>query len=258
MLLLYLVFFFSLFHAEGSWGFTPEAELELGPIKKIRISLSPEAMLELYPTVKADDYAPCTYEERGRKIEARIRVRGFTSRLHAKKSFTVKMKLNGESLKYSIEGNSVQNRIAFFTYNLAGLRVPDTEGAALFINGEYLGCYTKIKLYDQDTLKNDYYGISGQLFKCYFPKMGYDQPLSGRSEKKFPDDNDFSRLERLIYNVTYMDNEEWSRWLEANADRDLIARYMIVHDFLAVKDTSLTNFCVYDYGKFSCFHGIME
>jgi spore coat protein CotH len=47
-----------------------------------------------------------------------------------------------------------------------------------------------------------------------------------------------------------MSDGEWLQWLDENVDKDLIVKYMIVHDFLAVRDTQLTNYCIYYNGKF--------
>ena len=252
--IMYIIYFsgllLSFFSCSLLDGHDSRLESKLGNIRKIHVSLSPQSLEKLYTTVIEDDYAPCIIEENGKNTEAEIRVRGFTSRLFPKKSFTVKMSVNGNTVKYCLEDYAIENRIAFYTYNRVGLPVPATEGIALFINSEYLGCYTKILMYDRDTLKKDYYGIPGELFKCYFRHMGYDRPLHSLSEKKFPDDNDFSRLEQLIYNTIYMTDAEWSAWLEKNVDRDLIVKYMVVHDFLAVRDTHLTNYYLYDYGRF--------
>lgn len=229
-------------------GFSDPPDPDLGDIRKIHISLSPEGVKKLYATVVEDDYVPCLYSEPGVDTQAEIHVRGFTSRGYPKKSFTVRMQQNGRRIKFAVETFSVSNRIVFDAYARVGLHVPGTEGAALYINGEYLGCYTKMGLYDQDELAEAYYGRSGQLFMGYMWSMGYDHPLRGISEKKFPDDNDFSRLETFVYNAVFMSDDAWTSWLDNNVDRDEIVRYMVVHDFFAVRDTNLTNYCIYDYG----------
>jgi spore coat protein CotH len=229
--------------------FSDPPEPDLGPIKKVMISLSPDALKKLYATVVEDDYAPCVYTENGGSSEAEIRVRGFTSRLYPKKSFTVRVKHDGKTEKYAIADSSISNRLVFDAYTRAGLHVPETEGVALFINGEYLGCYTRMPLYDRDVLRKAYHGIPGELFMGYMIDMGYDHPIRCKSEKKFPDDNDFSGLETLVYNVVFMNDADWNYWMDGNIDRDEVVRYMVVHDFFAVRDTHLTNYCIYDYGR---------
>ena len=120
---------------------------------------------------------------------------------------------------------------------------------ALYLNGEYLGYYNLIKLYDEDL--DDYYDTSGELFKIQLEDFAADYPIQGDSEKKFPDDNDFGYLGRLLTNVSHMGTDDWVSWVEENGDLENIARYMVVRDFLGVQDTSRLNFYIYFYsGKF--------
>jgi hypothetical protein len=230
-------------------GFSSLPEPDLGDITRINVCLSPDSLKKLYNSVAVDDFAPCIYEENGNRIKAFIKVRGFTSRLYPKKSFTVKIVVNGRIIRYCLECFNIQNRIAFFTYKKVGLCVPDTEGVALYINGEYIGCYTKIKIYNEEDLNKHYSTHAGQLFKCHFRTMGEDVPLHFRSEKQFPDDSDFSRLDELIYNAAHMNDEQWKEWMEENIDEDDMVKYMIVHDFCAVRDTSIQNFYIYAHKK---------
>ncbi|MBN2444726.1 MAG: CotH kinase family protein [Spirochaetales bacterium] len=241
--LLYICIFF---HCCGEFlGFSSLPEPDLGTIKKIRLYLSPDSLKKLYNTVINDTYVPCFYEEDSRRIEGFIKIRGLSTRIYPKKSFTVKLNVNNKIERYVIKTFSLKNRIAFFAYNRVGLGVPETEGAALFINDEYIGCYTKIKLYNEEDLRNKYYDIPGELFSCHFNNMGSDVPLHSLSEKKFPDDNNFIRLQELIYNAKYMDDEEWSQWTDTAIDKDQIVKYMIVHDFLGITDTYRQNFHIY-------------
>jgi hypothetical protein len=136
-----------------------------------------------------------------------------------------------------------------YAYRLAGLPAAEADGVALFLNGEYLGYYNRLEIYNREDLQARYGGEGGELFKCHFRRMGYDIPLSFRSEKKFPDDGDFSRLETLVYNARNLDEAVWQRWAGQYTDGEQIARYMAVHDYLNVVDTSRLNFYVYDYGR---------
>ncbi|MBN1700063.1 MAG: CotH kinase family protein [Spirochaetales bacterium] len=231
--------------------FSPVPCPDLGPITRIHVSLSPASLKKLYNSVAEDDYAPCLYEEDGRRIKAYIKVRGFTSRIYPKKSFTVKISTENRTIRYCLESFNIENRLVFFAYKKAGLCVPETKGAALFVNGEYIGCYTKIPIYNEDDLEAWYGESDTQLFKCHFGNMGFDLPLHYRSEKCFPDDSDFTTLDRLVYNVAHMGDEEWNAWMDEYIDKDDFIRYMVVHDFCAVRDTSIQNFYIYHHDTVS-------
>ena len=233
-------------------GFSDPPEPDLGAIAKIRVYLSETALRQLYDSVFEDDWAPCTAVESGVSRDAWIRVRGFTSRAYPKKSFTLKYEDDEREERYALErltGSGASNRLAMYAYRTVGLPAHEVTGAALFINDTYLGAYNKITLYTGEELRTHYGGLPGELFKCFFLDMGYDVPLESLSEKKFPDDDDFSSLNTLIYNAHYMSDPEWESWVDSYVNRDDIVRYLVVHDYLAVADTFQTNFYVYNYGK---------
>jgi hypothetical protein len=129
------------------------------------------------------------------------------------------------------------------------LPAPSIESTALFINDEYLGCYNWIEMYSEKNLQDHYHEQNAELFKAHFGKMGYDHPLHFLSEKKFPDDSDFSALDTLVYNAKNMDAVQWADWASTRIDMEDVVKYLAVHNYLGVLDTSWSNFYIYDYGK---------
>jgi hypothetical protein len=230
-------------------GFDSLPGEDIGDITKVYIYLNEESLEKLYESVSESDYAPCIYQINSSRTEALIKVRGFTSRLDPKKSFTIKI---SDSLQYAFEAaydTFITNRLAMFTYNKAGLFAPEATGVGLYINNEYLGYYNRLVMYNEKDLKSHYNGKDAELFKANFLDMGNDIPLHSLSEKKFPDDNDFSNLDILIYYAKTMSDEEWSQWIEKYMDRDEIVKYLAVCNFLAVRDIAYLNFYVYNYGR---------
>ena len=106
-------------------GFSDPPELDLGSIKKIYLYITTESMDKLYESVSETDFVPCIYQTGNTRQEALIRVRGFTSRIDPKKSFTLKYENNdGILIKYALEtayDSFVTNRIAMHAYWLLGL-----------------------------------------------------------------------------------------------------------------------------------------
>jgi spore coat protein CotH len=234
-------------------GFSPIPEPDLGNITKVRLHLSKQALIELYASVDTGEFTPCTYEEEGETAQAEIKVRGFTSRLDPKKSFTVKIVNGGEELGYAFEALGdfyVTNRLAMYLYRRVGLFAPVTEAVALFMNGEYLGAYNKLTLYTEGDLESHFGDSSSELYKCVFHDIGSDVPLHDKSEKRFPDNDNFTSLDTLVYNAKNMGDSEWFGWVADYVDRNTIVQYMLVHDFLAVRDVFRQNFFVYAYDRF--------
>ena len=46
-----------------------------------------------------------------------------------------------------------------------------------------------------------------------------------------------------------MDNYSFREWALSNIDIDEFIKYMVVHDFFTVKDTSITNYYIYNYNR---------
>jgi hypothetical protein len=241
-------------------GFSSLSDPDLGAISKTKIYIDDVSLRKLYESVAEDDYAPCIYIDQGSRTRAWIKVRGFTSRLDPKKSFTLKLDETGTL--YALErvtGSGANNRMAMYAYTIAyrsgdphtgkALPAPSIDSTALFVNDEYLGCYNWIEMYSEENLRDHYHEQDAELFKAYFEDMGYDHPIHHLSEKKFPDDLDFSALDTMIYNARSMDTVQWADWVSTRMDSEDIVKYLAVHNYLGVLDTSWSNFYIYDYGK---------
>ena len=201
-----LVFAFSLACC-GEFVGSKDDEVSIGKAQKLEVFLSDDNLMRLYSSVSISDSFSCSVIYEKWRGEGKIKVRGFTSRMHPKKSFQLKV----DGRKYVLERGDVlggvSNRIAMRAHQLAGLPSCDTETVGLFLNDEYLGCYNLITYYDEDVL-------GGELYKAFFEDydhMENNHPLRSLSEKKFPDDDDFSnhfsyfcgcKVNQLISNIT--------------------------------------------------------
>ena len=225
---------------------TKDEDIDTSKAQKLEIFLSEDNLMRLYSTVSISDPVSCSVIYEKWRGEGKIKVRGYTSRMHSKKSF--QLKIDGK--KYVLERGDgvggVSNRIAMRAQQLAGVPACDTETIGLFLNDEYLGCYNLITYYDEDIL-------GGELYKSYFEDydhMENNHPLRSLSEKKFPDDDNFSNLETLLAAVTTFSDEEWQEFVLKNVDIEKTASYLAVHDFLLVNDTFRTNLYIAYNKKF--------
>ena len=239
-----LIIFFSL----ASCGdFTiRDDEVETGDVDEMHIFLSQDKLRRLYSSVATDSYTTCTLDKGKWHGDANIKVRGFSSRLKQKKSFTLKIDGKKYMLERGQENGGIYNRIAMRAYQLAGVSACDTESVALFLNEEYLGCYNLISYYDPST-------IDGELYKIWFKIMtdlNLNHPISSLSEKKFPKDNDLSNLERLEAACASLTSEDWFNFVNTYVDVEKCAAYLVVHDFLTVINTHRTNLYIQYDGKY--------
>ena len=253
-LLFYYLLLLSLSSCGEFIGFDDPDDPDLGNINKIKIYLSEEEKNKLYNTLFDQDYAHCTYEEKGHAYDGWIKIRGDLSRGYPKKSFTLKFTYGSKEKKYSLDASykdpsQARNRLAFEAYRYMGLPVPSTEGVALFINDVYIGCYTKIELYTAEML-SPVFG-KAELYKCKFEEMGNDFPIYYLSEKKIIEDDNFSNLSRLISYAENMTDSQWLDFIKNNFHAELTAKYLFVHSFLSVTDTTKKNFNVVYNGKYA-------
>jgi spore coat protein CotH len=230
-------------------------EPEIGDIEKVRLHLDQDSLKELNESEGSDDYTTCVYEDSDVKANALVKVRGNISRRYNKRSYTVKYTSREGTIRYALDGSykdpsHIRNYLCLYTYREIGLPAPPAERVGLFINGVYMGYYTRIEMYSQDGL-DLHYGRSSELFKANFNNIGYDIPIHGNSEKKFPDEDDYTSLDILIANAKSMDDQSWITWIQTYVNVEDIARYLVVHDFLTVTDTVQKNFYICYYGKYS-------
>ena len=230
----------------GEFVGSKEDEVSTGSAQQLEIFLSEDNFYRLYSSVSVNESVDCSVIFEKWRGDGKIKVRGYTSRMHAKKSFQLKI----DGRKYVLErghaSGGVNNRIAMRTYQLAGLPACDTQTIGLFLNDEYLGCYNLITYYDEDIL-------GGELYKSYFEDYNHlenNHPLRSLSEKKFPEDDNFANLENLLAAVTTLSDADWRQYVLDNVDIEKTASYLAVHDFLLVQDTFRTNLYIAYNGKF--------
>ncbi len=225
---------------------TKDEDVDTGTINKVEVFLTEENLGRFYTTIALDTQFSCSVIFNEWHGDGTIKVRGDTSRIRLKKSFT----LNAAGRKYILErgqeNGGIYNRMAMRAYQLAGLPACDTASVALFLNDEYLGCYNLITYYDEEEM-------GGELYKCYF--VDYDDldnnhPIYSLSKKKFPDDDNFVNMSNLLTAVTGFSDEDWRSFVLDNIDVDKMAAYLAVHDFFTVKDTGCSNFYLYYDGKY--------
>ncbi len=230
----------------GEFVGSKDDDVSIGKAQKLELFLSEDNMMRLYSSVSTNESFSCSVIYEKWRGEGKIKVRGYTSRMHPKKSFQLKIDGRKYVLERGDELAGVSNRIAMRAHQLAGLPACDTETVGLFLNDEYLGCYNLITYYDEKIL-------GGELYKSFFENyddMSKNHPLHSLSEKKFPDDEDFSNLENLLAAVTTFSDAKWQEYVLENVDIEKVASYLAVHDFLLVNDTFKTNLYIAYNEKF--------
>ena len=260
--LLFTVFIVLLLSSCGEFGgFSDFSKAETGDIQKVEAYFTEENLAKFYDSVSQpeEDYAQCTVTLSGDKktYQGWMKVRGYTSRGEPKKNFTLQIKVGDEKIKYALMHEAdtwFKNRIVMYAYNnyvyngASLTAAPDTAPVALFVNGEYLGYYVRVDMYEEKQLNRYKKGNMSELFKVFINHFD-SNPLYETTEKKFPKDKNFSSLELLVTNLNRMSDAEWNAWVEKYIDIDDFIRYMVVHNYFGVEDTEAQNYYIYNYGK---------
>ena len=221
-------------------------DVDIGNIQKLELFLSDGDLHKLYSTLTLDTTAPCSVIYNDWHGYGTLNIRGQSSRIQPKKSFTLKVDEKKYVLERGENDGGLYNRIAMRAYQLAGLSSCNTSSVALFLNEEYLGCYNFIDYYKEDIL-------GGELYKMHienYDNIGESYLLSHKSEKEFPKDDNLSSLNNLLALVVSLSDTDWCQYVLDNMDIESIASYLAVHDFLTVKDTSSVNFYIHFDGKY--------
>ncbi len=226
-------------------------------ITNVYLSMDDEEIQYLKESDNYDSaYTHCLMEDDEGTFHAWIRSRGFSTRQSYKRSFTIrKTDTGGNDVKFAFvacydDESGIRNRLAFSLYREMGIPAPEVEPTALFLNGEYLGHYDKITIYDGDVLKDFYSADKLELYKCHFCEFqdnnafGDEHPLQSQTEKKYPDNDDFTSLNSLIITFLELDDDAWNLWVADNFDVEGTAQYCAAHTILKVNETALFNYYI--------------
>ncbi len=134
-----------------------------------------------------------------------------------------------------------------YLYRLTGLSAPLIDSTALYINSSFLGYYSRIKMYN----KNNTGVSSPELYKINMNFGSHNYPIYGETEKKIPDNDNYSTLINFLGILNNSSDEEWKEWFLNNADIDKVVKYISVQYFLEIGDTDTKNHFILFGPKFS-------
>ena len=127
----------------GEFVGSKDDDVSIGKAQKLEVFLSDDNMMRFYSSVSTNESFPCSVIYEKWRGEGKIKVRGYTSRMHPKKSFQLKVDGRKYVLERGDELAGISNRIAMRAYQLAGLPACDTETVGLFLN-DFLGCIREV------------------------------------------------------------------------------------------------------------------
>jgi len=154
-------------------------------VPRVDITLAPGDLQQILTNVQSYTEYPADFQFTRNGIMETVynvgfRLRGNTSRWSGKKSFKVsfnafssgarwrgvkKLNLNGEHNDPSI----LRARIAWNSWEDAGLPSCRVNHVELYINGAYYGVYANVEHINDDFVEHRFEGKAGNLYKCLWP-----------------------------------------------------------------------------------------
>ncbi len=181
-----------------------------------------------------------------------FRLRGNTSRASEKKSFKVsfdtfidgreyrgldKMNLNGEHNDPAI----MRAKLSWDIFEKMDVKAPRSNHVAFYINDVFYGLYLNVEHIDNEFLKKEFDGDSGNLYKCLYPAdLSYRGPNSddysdyeefGRRPydlKTNEAENDYSGLASFIEFLNNSNDQDFEEQIHDYLDVDATLRWMAI------------------------------
>lgn len=175
-----------------------------------------------------------------------FRLRGNTSRASEKKSFKVsfdtfidgreyrgldKMNLNGEHNDPTV----TRAKLSWNIFEKMEVKAPRSNHVSLYINDVFYGLYLNVEHIDNEFLKKEFNGDSGNLYKCLYPA---DLSYRGPSSDDYSDYEEFGRrpydLKTNEEQNDYSGLASFIEFLNNSNDQDFEEQ---IHDYLNVDAT---------------------
>ncbi len=181
-----------------------------------------------------------------------FRLRGNTSRASDKKSFKVsfdtfidgreyrgldKMNINGEHNDPTI----MRAKLSWDIFEKMEVKAPRSNHVAFYINDVFYGLYLNVEHIDNEFLKKEFDGDSGNLYKCLYPAdLSYRGPNSddyseyeefGRRPydlKTNEEENDYSGLASFIEFLNNSNDQDFEEQVHDYMDVDATLRWMAI------------------------------
>ncbi|MGK9369391.1 CotH kinase family protein [Melioribacter sp. Ez-97] len=214
---------------------------------------------ENYGLLKKNAYSNLKVSARlninGVEHKIKIRHQGFSSRGNFKKNFRIIYEEGSDPFfegsevilnSQAIDPSMMKSFLAIEIFKHTDLITFKIQPVAFYINDTYEGLYYLIEPIDETFFVKRNIKTS-ELYKAYngFAFFNYDDLPDVRKgyEKKFPDDENYHTLEKLIA-ATSADGENFPEELEKEFDTDKFLQYWAVTVLICNWDGIIHNFCL--------------
>tara|TARA_B100000795_G_scaffold268759_1_gene256421 strand:- start:8975 stop:11683 length:2709 start_codon:yes stop_codon:yes gene_type:complete len=221
-------------------------------IDTIRVFGKELLLEELYRNSDKDNFIKCEVGIGAKKVAAKIRVRGDSSRKFDKKSLKIKFYINGgiQTLNLNAEYKDrsyMHQHLSAFIFRNTGVPTFKTEYKVLMINNEFKGIYLQVENIDTKFLKRNNLNVEGNLYKAKKDgaNLSVFDDVIGRWQKNSNNNGDKKGLHDLIINLNQVPDSCFLRFVKKAFDYDNLISSIAINSLIGNGSTYYHNYFLF-------------
>tara|TARA_B100001029_G_C15060277_1_gene457831 strand:- start:844 stop:3591 length:2748 start_codon:yes stop_codon:yes gene_type:complete len=210
---------------------------------------------QMFENYRDNNYIPITIKKENIQRNAGMRIRGDSSRDYDKKSLKIKI-LDSLSIdaKMIFNFNAEYSDLSFLRSFISSkifkkMNYPcfSTSFSKIYINDNYHGFFLEVENMDKNFLKKNGLNPNGDLFKatkdgaCLYSLS----ELTTKWEKKTNKKSSYISLEKLIYDLSNIKDEDFYDYIIENFDYPMLIDFLAINAFIANGSTYYHNYYLY-------------
>ena len=208
-------------------------------IDTIKIYGKEDLLNTVYLNSNSDDFKECKIIVGEKKIKAKIRVRGDSSRKLDKKSLKIKYNFKGRKFILNLNAefldkSYMHQNIAAYIYRKAGIPAFKAVHKVLVVNDVFKGIYLEVENMDSKYLKRNNLSITGDLYKA--KKDGANLSVfdlnTARWQKNSNKNGDKTKLKELIVKINEVPDSGFLRFMKSNFDYNNILTSIAINSLI--------------------------
>lgn len=225
-------------------------------VKDFEIICEQSALDSIYKNYSVNTYIPVIFIANGDSVNARMRLRGDTSREYGKKSLKIEFQKDscpkGEGRKINLNSewtdkSYVRQYISAHLMQKAGVAAYNTAMVRLKLNGRFWGIYLQVENIDKDFLKRNKLDTKGNLYKATKDGASLSRfdDIKVKWEKKSNVKADWNDLQLLINQLDTIPLAAYKNFLVQNFEYDKLLSLVALNMLLQNGSTYYHNYYLY-------------
>ncbi|MCB0400785.1 MAG: CotH kinase family protein [Flavobacteriales bacterium] len=224
-------------------------------VKTYYLECDADDFKQLYENFEDNTYIPVKISYLGDTAQAKMRIRGDTSREDPKKSLKIKFDSTGiAALPKKINLNAEYSDKTYIRQYLAALLMTKSgqicfqaEYAKVYLNGQFLGLYLQVENMDKGFLKRNGLDTKSNLYKATRDGacLSIFDDFDKKWEKKTNKNSDHNDLTELIQQINHTPDQEFESFVKKTFEYDQLVNVLAMNMMLSNNSTYYHNYYLY-------------